>query len=555
MSPNHLEHDLVLLISTLSHLKNRDQIKSTFLDAINSFWDGVTFEFVPEVNHSETIIPLATAHHTFGGIQPSGTSETLSEPDMALLRNGCRMVALILENRLQAEMLAGEKSHLEAQVDQQAQYLQEVATQLEHEIEGRKVSEQRYRDIFENATVAIFIHDAQNGTILDANQKTLELFGYDSLEALQAHTVGELSAGYPPYSQAEALHHIEQAKLKGVQRFEWLAKHRDGTLFWVEVELKFIVIDGNEWVMAFSREIDSQKKAELALQQSQRRLQSILDTVHMIVVTLDRTGNITYTNDYFLNLTGWSREEVIGQNWFDLVIPSEIRTGLETNVFQKMLESGDFPRHYTNEILTKSGERRMIYWNNTAVYDESLRITGVTSLGQDITLQHTATQQLKGLTTRLSLAVESANIGIWDFNLLTNELIWDDRMFQLYGIEPTTYSKTHEAWQNSVHPQDLDRVEQEVQDAIDTTRRLDTEFRIVHPNGDIRYIRAYAQVLQNDAGEPVRLVGINYDITARKQTEEALWIRNFAIESAITPIGLAHLDGTIFYVNDAFRRL
>jgi len=98
------------------------------------------------------------------------------------------------------------------------------------------------------------------------------------------------------------------------------------------------------------------------LHESERRFSHLLGNVELISVMLDREGRITYSNEYLLRLTGWRQEEIIGRNWFELFTPPENNKLIDTFAHS----SPNLPEawHHENEILTRSGERRLIRWNN-----------------------------------------------------------------------------------------------------------------------------------------------------------------------------------------------
>jgi PAS domain S-box-containing protein len=126
------------------------------------------------------------------------------------------------------------------------------------------------------------------------------------------------------------------------------------------------------------------------------------------------------------------------------------------------------------------------------------------------------------LNERFHLAVCSANIGIWDLDVPQNKLVWDDRMCQLYGIQKEDFSSDFESWEKCFYPEDADHFYSAMQMALHGEKEFDTEFRIVRPDGTIRNIKAFARVLKDERGRPVRMTGINYDITEKKQAEDNL---------------------------------
>jgi PAS domain S-box-containing protein len=127
------------------------------------------------------------------------------------------------------------------------------------------------------------------------------------------------------------------------------------------------------------------KHAELMLEASEKRFRNALEGMQLIGVMLNRKGEMTFCNDFLLNLTGWKRKEVLGKSWFKLFLPPETRADIRKSVFLKTIETGEFPSYYQNEILTRTGKRRLIAWNNTVLKDEKGEVASVTSIGEDIT--------------------------------------------------------------------------------------------------------------------------------------------------------------------------
>jgi diguanylate cyclase (GGDEF)-like protein/PAS domain S-box-containing protein len=137
---------------------------------------------------------------------------------------------------------------------------------------------------------------------------------------------------------------------------------------------------------------------------------------------------------------------------------------------------------------------------------------------------------------RLSLATKPNGVGIWDYNLQTNNVIWDDSMYELYNLRKDDFSSSYEAWTQTLHPDDYERSHQEIQDAISGKKPFNTEFRVCWSNGEIHNIKAVAKVFHDDSGKPLRMLGTNIDVTERRQAEKKLkkseerW--KFALEGA-----------------------
>ena len=139
-------------------------------------------------------------------------------------------------------------------------------------------AEANYRAIFDTANDAIFVHDVATGAILDVNRKMSDMYGYTRDEARHL-TVQDLSAGVAPHTQEHALELVQEAVAGTPQLFEWLAKDRAGRLFWVEVNLKRVVIGAHDRLLAIVRDITERKRAERQIREShesQKTLNALL---------------------------------------------------------------------------------------------------------------------------------------------------------------------------------------------------------------------------------------------------------------------------------------
>jgi signal transduction histidine kinase/DNA-binding NarL/FixJ family response regulator len=126
-------------------------------------------------------------------------------------------------------------------------------------------------------------------------------------------------------------------------------------------------------------------------------------------------------------------------------------------------------------------------------------------------------EELKSLNYRLQLATKSADLGIWDWDVINDKLHWDEGMFQLYHIKDKEFESVYEAWTARLHPEDKEQINAEIQSALKGEKKYDTEFRVIGESNVIHTIRATGTVEWDDRGIPVRMIGINWDITKRKQ--------------------------------------
>jgi PAS domain S-box-containing protein len=148
-------------------------------------------------------------------------------------------------------------------------------------------------------------------------------------------------------------------------------------------------------VVVMHTDITQRKQASDVLHESERRFTHLLGSIEMIALMLDTHSRITYCNNYFLGLTGWKSAEVIGRNWFEAFVPPE-NTAVK-DIYAALLANLPESWHHENEILIRSGERRLIRWNNSVLRSGAGDVTGTASIGEDITDQKQAEVRIRHL--------------------------------------------------------------------------------------------------------------------------------------------------------------
>jgi len=164
-------------------------------------------------------------------------------------------------------------------------------------------------------------------------------------------------------------------------------------------------------------------------------------------------------------------------------------------------------------------------------------------------------EKLVSVSERLQIATSATNIGIWDWDLVNNNLIWDKTMYSIFDLAEDEFSGAYEAWAATVHPEDIAKANEDVQSALRGETKFDTEFRIVWSDKSIRYIKGDAIVVRDDSDKPLRMIGTYLDITARKKANE----ENRFKANLLNTIGQAaiatDLNGVVNYWNQAAENI
>ncbi len=285
-------------------------------------------------------------------------------------------------------------------------------------------SEKRYRDLFEQSNDGIFILDL-NGNLIELNQRAEEMFGYSS-DKVRGTSFQNLVADED--LRTSLLRRDALVSEEEIPIYEQTFRRSDGSEFAGEVKLTLIRdVDGTPLhFLTIVRDITQRKKAESELHQQRDRAQMYLDIVGVMVVALNSKGEITLLNQKGLESLGYEEEEVIGKNWFDLMIPEEQRA--ETReVFSLLMDGKTGPiDKFENNVKSKTGEIILISWQNTPLRDENGCIVGTLSSGEDITEERKMIEALQDEKERYQILFETAPIaiGVADDKGMVRDVNW-----------------------------------------------------------------------------------------------------------------------------------
>jgi len=185
-------------------------------------------------------------------------------------------------------------------------------------------SERNYREIFNATNEPMFIHDAVTGKILDVNRAAIQLYGFTHEEALTC-SADEYSANDSDFNQQTARDQIRQAVENGSVVFEWLARRKNGELFWAEISLKSTEIGGEKRVLAVTRDISETKKNQELLKQSEERFRSIIQYLTDVIWILDEKLNIVFESPSSWQVLGYKPGFLMGKSGIDLIHPDDLR--------------------------------------------------------------------------------------------------------------------------------------------------------------------------------------------------------------------------------------
>jgi len=267
------------------------------------------------------------------------------------------------------------------------------------------------------------------------------------------------------------------------------------------------------------------------LENNEQKYRTLIENFPGIVYSClnDNFRTMEFLSSEILNITGYYPEEVTGNkliSYADLIHPDD--RNIVNELIQESLQKKEiFTVEY--RLQHRDGSIRWVCEKGQGVYDFQGNLIHLCGVIIDVSDRKLIESHINELSKRLQLAVESAQIGIWELDLKTQKLTWDEQMYRLYDVPIGTpcYYKT---WTNALHPEDFEDTVNLLEKASLGLAEYDTVFRIVHSDGKIIYIKASGMLEKDGEGKPLKMIGINYDITAQKEAEIVLRESNEKLE-------------------------
>ncbi|MBT9503927.1 MAG: PAS domain S-box protein [Burkholderiaceae bacterium] len=424
---------------------------------------------------------------------------------------------------------------------------------IESDITDQKVAKERLEAALRDTDVllrtinlhAIVSVTDRRGLILEANAALVQISGYPIEELLgQDHRL--LGSGQHPRSfWVEVWRTIASGRS---WRGEICNRTKDGRLYWVDsIIAPFLNAQGRiEKYVAISNDITASKTAAAELALQRERLANIIEGTHVATWEWNVQTGVSHFNERWAEIVGYTLEELQPttiQTWLKLAHPDDLARG------QALLQ-----RHFDGELDYYEVESRTRHKDGRWMWVLGRgRLSTRTPDGKpewmvgthmDITQRKLAEQALQQTLQRFVLAADSAGIGVWEMDVQHRTLSWDDWMYRLYGRARVGEFAPYSLWSESVHPEDLPTAQQELAQAISGEREFNTEFRILWLNGEVRHLRASARVVRNARGQAERVIGINFDITARKRAELELGQTSALLSSVLDSASEVAVIGT-----------
>jgi len=397
-----------------------------------------------------------------------------------------------------------------------------IARDLREQIRTEKklrAGEERFRKIVEHSPFGMCM-SILGGNYILANPAFCAMVGYSEPE-LQQMSWRDLTHPDDIKMSEEMVNKLSSEKgelVQGEKRY----LHRNGSLIWVR--LKMSALRGQEGssdeFVVHVEDITEQKRANDELRESEARYRATFEQAAIGIVHISPDGEFKRCNRRFAEILGYEQDDLVGMHFEQITLPEE---GPENARMFRELENGKKSvAGFEMRFVCKDRSTTWVRLSLSTLHDSNGRVHYHVALVEDINARKLAESLLRETSDRLRLATRAGGVGVWDFDVVRNQLTWDDQMFRLYGLVPGEVTACTELWESILHPVDRAWVVEEIDAAMRGEQEFDSEFRVKWRDESVHFIRAVGQVDRDASGNPVRIIGTNWDITALKESAVAL---------------------------------
>ena len=267
----------------------------------------------------------------------------------------------------------------------------------------------------------------------------------------------------------------------------------------------------------YARDITDHRLAQEALRQSEERFRLIAETSADVIFQLDIEGRVTYCSPAVRSY-GYSPDTVIGKSFSGFVAQDDLPKAADA--FQRV-NLGERLNLFEIRVQKADGSTVDVELSATPIANDGT-IVGIQGIARNISQRKQVEDALRESEERLRLAQLAAKIGAFEWNVQTGMNVWTPELEAMYGLSPGEFGRTQPAWEQLVHPEDRAAAVALVDRAFETGEPVSGEWRVMWHDGSVHWIHGRFQLFKDEAGRPMRLAGVNIDITERKQVEDAL---------------------------------
>ncbi|MFN8459375.1 MAG: PAS domain S-box protein, partial [Anaerolineae bacterium] len=417
--------------------------------------------------------------------------------------------------------------------------------------EALRATEASFRLLFDNNPHPMWVYDRQTLAFLEVNEAAIDHYGYSRDEFLRMNALDLRT----PEEGARLLEYMRRSHPDLRRAGHWQHRLKDGRFIEVEINSHVINFAGREAVLVVAQDITARLQAEAKLRESEERFRQLAENITEVFWIFDPLSPVVYVSPAYETVWGRTCQSLYEQPFtFIEAAHPEDRLRLNEAISQQF--DGQ-PTEIEYRIVRPDGSIRWVWERGFPIFDETRQVVRVVGVATDITERKQTEEKLRASEERFRQLADNIDQVFWMFDV--SDLVYISPAYEtIWGRTCQSLYENSFSFMESIHPDDQARLNQAIEQQLQG-QRTETEYRVVRPDGSMRWVVDRGFPIFDEQGQVYRIAGIAVDITARRQAELDLWQRTQEYETLVenVPDIIQRFDRSLrtIYVNSAFTKI
>lgn len=379
-------------------------------------------------------------------------------------------------------------------------------------------TEEQFKTFMDRNPAVIFMKD-EHGRYIYANLQFERL-----VEMSAGHWLGKTDDDLWPIEFTERFRRNDQEVLESDKVLDAVESAVDLSgveQYWRVIKFPLKDGTGSRCIGGIAMNVTEHVRAEEAVQQAEARYRSIFENAVEGIFQTTPDGRYVTVNPALVRLCGYTSQQDMIETVTDIgrqiyADPSR------RDAFKRLMEQQHAVTGFESQVIRKDGRVIWISESVRAIHDQDGRLVAYEGSVEDITARKRAEYDLRKSEERLRLSLTATHVGIWDWNILSGRVVWSDTVAPIFGLSDGVFDGTYRFYMKLIFPEDRERVAKAIERSVKDGQEFSLEHRIRRSDGRIRWVACRGDVLRNEQGTAVRMLGTVQDVTERKAGEAEL---------------------------------
>lgn len=396
-----------------------------------------------------------------------------------------------------------------------------------------QVSEEQYRFLFHLNPQPMWIYDLETLQFLKVNEAAIQHYGY-SADDFHQMTIRDIQLPEEATATSQEGAQSENENDRLISDTVGTHRTKNGDIIFVEIKSNDLEYNGRQANLVLANDITEKVKAEEELARERYLLRTLIDHLPDYIYVKDTQFRHIINNKANVELMGAKDEkETLGKTVFDYFDGDVAEKYIQHD--RQVMEKEQSIHNLEEAVITHENKKRWLLTTKVPLKDESGRVFGLVGISRDITAQKDIAESLRISNERFNVVSKATNDAIWDWDLVTNEILWNKAVKHLFGYKDAEIGNTADWRYEKIHPEDRQRVVSKVHHHINKCIvKWQDEYRFAKADGAYKFVLDRGFILLNNEHKPYRMIGAMMDITERKKLEAELAEQKITKQREIT---------------------